>query len=357
MQNYLMFTFAIITLLIYVSATYPHDTHTGTKQDLIAPQIGTIAERVGYMSISDEYSLTSFVIRLPSLSSMLTIKGKDAEATTQCSAISKEFGSDLLDLLRFWQNELITYVSNRHKILFQYVTTFNVPCDVHVLHNVQKRGVLGLLTGGLASLAIGGITEFQLYKIRQHVTSNAEDTRQLKDELKHAQTEILALKNNLIGIVRNVTDTTSLFLQRQECSALLSYISMKLESRFYKFRTLVEDTLWSSLSGDNQMALNPKMIDLDSLRRIINQHSELNITIFTRQPYMVYTLSKISLLEISRDLSFAHFVLSIPTILYRAPMHPIYRVSQIGTLAGNKTCRYPSDSGRKKLRGLRLWTT
>ena len=344
-----------ILVLLYCGTAVPYDIYDGTSEDLAAVNLGTVIQKMGVMYMTGEHALTSYFIKLPNIASILTIRNSDATTITRCTKVSQDFNQDYQGLLRFWEGELITFVTNKRDILKQYITPMkhdnhvsfarqvhkrSSADDTHADHSVQRRSILGFLTGGLTSLTIGAVQQYELYRMKQHINAHDSDIQKIKTQLRSSNTQIIALKNQIIAVTKSITDTTSLFLQQQECGIFLSHLANKLESRFWKFRGLIHDTLWSAISADNNLRLNPRMLDITALSKVIRQHSELNMTIFNREPYLLYSLAKLSLIEISQDLSIAHFIISVPRILNTDTQHSLYKISQVGTFTGNRTCNY-----------------
>ena len=112
-----------------------------------------------------------------------------------------------------------------------------------------------------------------------------------------------------------------------------------MKHTFWERRDIIENTLWSALSGKNNLLLTPRMMDLKMVKSLVSEHAVLNNTIFKKHPANMYSLAKLSLVKIFDNLNFAHFVLNIPIISENKIMD-LYQSAQVGIHICNNTCVY-----------------
>ena len=75
------------------------------------------------------------------------------------------------------------------------------------------------------------------------------------------------------------------------------------------------------------------------LKNITSTHKDLYNTIFRENPNLLYSLSRMSLVEVNEKLDIAHFVLQIP-LIYKQDIKYLFQSSQVGTHVKNNMCTY-----------------
>ena len=112
-----------------------------------------------------------------------------------------------------------------------------------------------------------------------------------------------------------------------------------MENHFWQCSNTIDNILWTALSGENDLSLTPRMLESSMLKHIIDQHSELNLTIFKENPYLLYSIAKMSLVEVDEKLDIAHFILQIP-LIYSSETLDLFSTAQVGTFVKINTCAY-----------------
>ena len=72
------------------------------------------------------------------------------------------------------------FLGSRTKILESYLVNRSDTSEGAGDIKREKKGIFPMILGAGISLAIGGITEYQLYKINKHVSENTESIHHMK---------------------------------------------------------------------------------------------------------------------------------------------------------------------------------
>ena len=344
-----------ITCLFATVSTIHKERETVEKYDnnLIAEKHGLGANAAGAVSVTNEYIILPILINLPYYDHIFNITRQPQFMLkhSSCSGIQISFKqrktirtsaqidfshkfSALLDSL---QSKIDRYIDSRKETLRPLLYGNNSQLD-----NRSKRSLLGIFGAGtgLLSLILGGMSQYQIHQINSHVDKNRDYIAQMELLIQSQQKEITILKNDVAGFSKRLTDAISTQLQIQTCQDFLNDISLQFQIKFNQYKTILDDILWSPLSGKNSLLLSPKMIDIESLKTIITTHTELYQTIFNEQPAFLYSTAQLTLLKIDTRLSLAHFVLYVPWIKTSNRLLKLYKTSQVGTYLTDNSCRY-----------------
>ena len=308
----------------------------GAAEDIIATNVGIKIEKIGKIVSVFEDIIISVIIKLPNITGTGYQNGIAESRIDTCKDISWDFKRDYINLIQVTRLKTKEYISSRLEILQPFVTPTFPEQNNSARH---KRGLLSFLGGGLISLAIGGISEYQIHKINQHVSENSEAINSIKQALYQEQAVIRSVNKKVVGFVNDITENLTRFYYEQTCSELYSALAIKFKHHFWDCRYIIDNTLWSALSGKNNLLLTPRTMNLNMLKNIVNEHAVLNNTIFQKHPSIMYSLAKLSLIEISDNLNFAHFVLRIP-LISENEMLDLYQSAQVGMHLENNKCMY-----------------
>ena len=317
----------------YMAVNYRND---GSLEDIVATDIGVKIEKRGKIVSVFEDVIISVIIKLPNITGTGYLGGIAESRLDTCNTISRDFQKGYKRLIQVTGQETREYVSSRLEILQAFVTPTFTKTTNSTRH---RRGLLSFLGSSLISLAIGGISEYQIYKINQHVSKNSDAINSIKQALNKEQAVIKSFNKQVVGFVNDITDSITRFSYEQSCDEFYSALAIKIKHTFWECRNTIDNTLWSALSGKNNLILTPRMINLKILKIIVNEHTVLNNTIFHKHPETMYSLAKLSLIEISENLNFAHFVLQIPLISENEIMD-LYQSAQVGMHLENNNCIY-----------------
>lgn len=99
------------------------------------------------------------------------------------------------------------------------------------------------------------------------------------------------------------------------------------------FKSRVNEILKPLQEGMRTGVFTPKLLNISTLRNIINQHPKLENTIYSDHPSLLYTTSKSTIAEVTKDVqekSFSvHLILTIPLLKPEQILHS-FKVTQTG---------------------------
>ena len=103
-----------------------------------------------------------------------------------------------------------------------------------------------------------------------------------------------------------------------------------------------DNTLWTAISGNNNMLLTPKSLDPLALKQIVENMTLFQDLIYREDHNLLYSTATLNLVEISNNLTTAHFVMTFPTIHKNSRMFTLYKTHQVGTYTPPAQCSYRS---------------
>ncbi|KAL5248808.1 hypothetical protein ACHWQZ_G017860 [Mnemiopsis leidyi] len=188
----------------------------GSEEDLVYENLGLKAEKIGMISLVDDHALISVVIKLPNFkASIKPASNKERGLIDACcgdfldhdlgksrgipasqSTFQILFKENYLKLIRSYQLRADKFLESRMNILEPYV----LPSQLIRHARRSKRQLLAFLGSTVLSFAMGAVSEYQMYKINQHINSNSEAIKDLKLRLDQEQKMIIALKNGIIAL-------------------------------------------------------------------------------------------------------------------------------------------------------------
>lgn len=323
------------------------------NQDLVMTRLGVKALKLGKIALADDYTIMSLFLKLPNISDTNTPTPRENTLIQRCigeelseyietrltnETLSNDksyFAETIENIHRNNEVRIMKFIESRNHLLQPYF--WNQDTDTS---GRNKRQVLALLAAG-AGLAFGGLTEYQMYKIRKHLSENENEINQIRSEFYSQQSEILSIKHNLIVISRNITQTLTEYFTSLQCRNFLSIYASNLERKFSLFKETIDNVLTATVA-EKSAILKPNILEPPIIEKIVRQHKELNDTWYTKHPLLLYSISELTLLDIDKNLNYAHFTLSVPLIYRRKPIYNVYRTSQVGTVipGSNNSCRY-----------------
>ena len=322
----------------------------------MATLVGVKAEKIGMISITENNALLSIFVKIPNITEAALPSTSEREVILKCKEIKTS--KDDSNVFQFKKtvtlnydgkflrayNSLISqsidrankFVKSRLDILKPYVL------PIQANNSRSKRSLLAMLGlgGSIFSLALGAVSEYQIYKINNHLKENRADLAYLRQSIDKQQTEIVIMKENLISLVRSVTTDITHYLNELSCIQFYNLLEANLNNRFWHFSQLIDDLLSGGLNGQASMKLTPKLMDPLMIKNMIMQHPELSNTVFKTNPFLLYSIAKMTLVEINEPLSLAHFILDIPLIYQNDNSFKLFKTSQVGTFLRNNSCSY-----------------
>ena len=338
-------------LALFTFGVVSGDKYRGSAEDLVVENLGIKVERVGDAAETKERILISLVIRLPEVRKILSPKGNIGDKLMECRNLVNVFTfheharetnennrrvkSMIKTLFASLTGRINTFLESRTKILEAYKVVNSTKLEKHK----QKRGIFPLVLGAGISLAIGGITEYQIYRMNKHVAENTKTIEKMKLQVTHMDKEIEILDNKVIGFVNDITRNLEAHFERFECIHFLEALTQRLTNDMLDSMKVIDNILWTALSGANNLLLTPRMIGVDTLENIVSRNTILNGTIFYDHPNLLYSLATVHLLELVGELELAHLILDIP-LVRRGEHVNIFRSAQVGLSVNEVLCIY-----------------
>ena len=352
------------TLIVIVYS--PHWIEATEPREFVSNDLGLSVENHGHVSFANTQIMVSFVIKLPDISKITVLSSEQRSKASMCCRdrdsfnymrkltdpnvqkadfdflvykikpvdITDIFKIDVAELVLKWKYEVHMYRKSRLDTLKPYRT------PIEDRNERAKRSLAAFLGSTVLSLVIGGATEYQIHKVNKHVKENKQNIQSLINDLKAIHSNQIIIANNMLGVVKDISRTTTDAIHRVECSRFYLDLKRDMESEFWHFKQIIDDTLYSALSGENNLKLTPRMIDPAILHQLVTEHDVLRNTSFFHDPYMLYSIAKLRLVEIDNNLEIAHFVLDIPLVKQNETLFSLYRTHQVGTKHLGGTCRY-----------------
>ena len=337
-------------LLMMLRETLANGTRT-----IMSVNTGLKIETMGKVAQGKEETLISVFLKLPSYENLLDpeLKMKSyMKANTFCESVQKTLTTPLKhiywnishwseirgygNLLKSYNNTLHRFIKSRISMLHTYQTPMN-----NVDKHLRKRSVLSFLGGALFSAITLGITEYQIHKINSHLSEFREDISKLASGILHQQEEIVALNNRVFGLVKKSTYLITDEIHKLRCNDFYKHFVESWKLNFDEYKRLVDDTLWTALSGSNSLKLTPHMIDPETLHYIVDLMGEslTNDSLYRKEPNLLYSVATVNLVGINSNLTVGHFILRFPS-LATSRIYDLFEVSQVGLHLGAGICSY-----------------
>ena len=241
--------------------------------------------------------------------------------------------SHYMDLLTKNGQDLRNYIKSRLNVLKSY----QIPQINN--SNKNKRSVWSVFGGLLFSAVTTGITEYQIYKINSHVSENQNDIKYITTKLREEHTELLSVKNNIVGLVKRSTNLIMETLRTQQCISISNHFLQNWKINFEDYKKTTDDILESAISGQNNLLLTPKMVDPNLLESIVSSSTIFDNTSYQENPNLLYSVARLSLIEIDKNLTMGHFTLNIPRFNSKQ-IKNLLEVKQVGLHIRNNLCNY-----------------
>ena len=337
-------TYAPYVFLIVVCQLTHIETHraTGSPEDVVFRDIGAKIEKLGKSVSSENEIMISVIIKFPNISRIGDVEAAFSNPVVhrlhqKCST-SKFYQTVWETNNKYYRIRSEAFLKSKKALLKPFITPLNRTSEGSTRRS--KRGLLSFLGNMGLTLFMGGISEAQIYRLNKHVDRNSDAIDLLRHGILQEQSEIKSLSEHVVGFMRDTTMALTLVVDREEtCSVFYNQWSAKLRQGFMDDTKEIDDTLWTAINGENSLLLSPRMLNLDLLKKIILKSRDLQGTIFEKSPTFLYSLAKMSLIEVEENLLYAHFVLMIPTVREVDTVN-LYRVSQVGTHLVGETCVY-----------------
>ena len=246
--------FLLIMLLAGIGVARTSDS-VGSNEDIIAPDIGVKIERLGTIVQESDRTLISAIIKLPNIRASAIMDADTARKVRECTAeMGSTFTEPYDELLRRLSDRATNYLQSRTNILGSYLI------NTTRQEGPERRAVWTVLGGLGLAMAIGGVTEYQLYKITQHVKNNKNSIETMIEDVGSLGAAIELVHGKVVGISNDIFNRIPKLFKAQDCRLFFNVMAADRTRRLSETLATVEDTLWTALSGSNILKLTPKMI-------------------------------------------------------------------------------------------------
>ena len=304
----------------------------------ISVEDGIHVEKVGHVLIASKISTTtmiSVIIRMPNILSDF-YKSKYYYVTDKCKGrpdndfnISIYWNAYFARTIKL-NEENNKFIEERRSLLANYIN----------IHS-NKRQVLAFLGGALLGGGLSfGLSEIRLAQVREHVNANYDDIMALKHNIVNLRDQIATMGSKTIALIKNVRADLVYETRSLDCKIILQEMINTLQHAMARNHDEFDNILWTAISGDNNMLLNPRALDPISLKHIVHNTSLFEDLKYYDDPNLLYSTATWSLIDISQDLTTAHFVLSFPTIKRDSVPLKLYKVNQVGMFHPPRQCTY-----------------
>ena len=310
---------------------------TGSEEDIVMVDLATKIEKVGKVIMSEEEVLISVFIQMPNISNIANERkfgNTFNKMNEKCIQSDSNNQVTWNNYKQYFNKEAEMYLNDRLELLSQYLTPL-----LNNTNKRSKRNIFSFLAGGALTLLMGGITEAQIYNINKHVQRNSEKIEILKEALIKQHMQMMQFENEIVTFVHKIMNRFEYLFFEQSCTSFYRAVALKMRHDFSDWTTAINDLLWTALQGENSLLLTPRMIKLQMIHRIIEQNEVLQNTVFQLEPSYLYSLARLTLIELDRHLSYAHFILMVPMIMKNSEIN-LFKSTQVGSYIDNGFCIY-----------------
>ena len=203
----------------------------------------------------------------------------------------------------------------------------------------KKRSILSFLVGPLISLAGIGLTEYQIHSINSHLKRTDKEVSEITSKLNSVVASQIIFEHKTIGILQNVTDMVYAQMNKETCYLNLALYLINLKLNLKSYYEIVDNLLFSVISGHNRILLNPNIIDAITVRKIVSLHPEFSKSVFAVKPGLLYSTSYITVVGVDESLTTFHLILEYPKLINQFS-ETLLEVNQVGLHRGDNICTY-----------------
>ena len=286
---------------------------------------GLATKAMGTVTASDRTLHLNFIAKVPSMPALPTWTKDSCEVTKR----ENIYYQSLLNALLQGEQEMEDYLKARKDLLKDFIDQTT---------NKKIRSAVWAGLGVLVSGLLTGVTEVQIIKINQHLHETEAEVRQLKAALRDTETKELRLAKTTLAVVKQLQYQVERQFQKEECLTTLANYIAERKIDTLRFKQELDEILWTALEGSNYLPLNPKILSPPTLKTLTGSHDMFTQLAYAKDPNLLYSLARITLVDLTPDLTLAHFILTFPRIVKDAAW-PLYEINQVGLRQG-KTCSF-----------------
>ena len=323
-MSYLIFYFSQLLLSTeFVETQAVNDT--SSPDTIVSTHEGFVISKSGLVTSSSEILTISFVLKIPTFSIDLPdmLCFTKSHNTDQVRAANKKFNENFAALNRSHAQ----FIASRLSVL-----------DPFLEHKTKKRSAiifaaLSTLIGG----ALVGITQAQIHSIKSHVEQNAEAITSLHNRVQLISDRQILYEKETIAFLKEFSDRTTIALEFEACLDELESFYANAMASFSEYKKSIDTIFDSQLRGVNFYPLSAHVLDPFTLSEIVKVHESFKHQLYKEHPSLLYNIAKLALISVNEDLSLAHFVLTLPSIV--SNLHfPLYTIRHTGVYLQNDVC-------------------
>ena len=185
-----------------------------------------------------------------------------------------------------------------------------------------------------------GLSQIQLAQINHHILENENEISDIRDKIENLREKTAILGQNTIALVNDVRGELVSVTKSLDCNIYWLETINQLQLAMIASHNAFDNTRWTAISGNNNMLLTPKSLDPLALKQIVENMTLFQDLIYQKDHNLLYSTATLNLVEISHNLTTAHFVMTFPTILKNSKMLTLYKTHQVGIFIPPTQCTY-----------------
>lgn len=323
-MSYLIFYFSQLLLSTDLVVTQAVN-NTSSPDTIVSTHEGFVVSKSGLVTSSSEILTISFVLKIPTFKISLPdmICFKKSHNTDQVRAANNKFNENFAAL----NKSHAQFVASRLSILNPFLE-----------HKTNKRSAiifaaLSTLIGG----ALVGITQAQVHSIKSHVEQNAEAITSLHNKVQQISGRQILFEKETIAFLKEFSERTTIALEFEACLDELESFYANAIASFAGYKRAVDAVFDAQLRGVNFYPLPAHVLDPFTLSEIVRMHKSFKHQLYKQHPSLLYNVAKLALISVNEDLSLAHFVLTLPSIV-SSLYYPLYTIRHTGVYLQGSIC-------------------
>ena len=296
------------------------------SESIISLHEGIAISEIGEVALVDQFENLNILIRIP------TIPRVRALSCLSDDEDSRERLNNLQYNLNAVMNDYHNFVDSRRALLREYLP-FNSS------HSIGRRSVWATVGGFLYSTLVAGLTEIQVLQLKRHLKDTQSEVIKLRTSLSNLKNENVLFEKHTVALVKQFNYLLQREITFENCLSEMSDYISNTKVNVLAYRTTIDNLLSPAISGARSVPLSPSILDPEILTKIVRTHDTFNDLIFSVNPVYLYSISRITIVEIDELLTTANYILTFPRIRSDS-IFPLNKVSQLGLFVTDNLCRY-----------------
>ena len=293
--------------------------------NLVSTQEGIVVSEVGNVAMVDQFENLNVLVKIPKIPHPGRLSCIFDEETHILGAHLKYNLDEVM-------NDYYAFLQSRKGLLAGYIPKKSST-------KINRRSIWASVGNFLYSSLLGGLNEAQILQLKSHLRTTKEEVELLARTVQDLKKGQVLFEQHTVALVKRFNYLLQREINSYNCiSEMMVYIlNAKINTITYK--KSLDNMIWPAVSGANTVVLTPSILDPEILTKVVNTHETFETLIFRENPVYLYSISRITLVEIDENLSVARFVLTFPRIKAEGIV-PLAKVSQLGLHLGGNTCKY-----------------